>query len=472
MTNIVKLAEMAGEEEYRAPGHTYYPALQITHLLRCAKMESYSDNARARLRRHTLLYGPTGATKSTCAASYLRDYIGAINIASPVADHASAPLYLDLGGSGITWERMRGGCTMTGAYIPPLLEKTDYMLNGELFSFLGHSPMQQAERMDTMNEVLEEGIITVALNKMFNLSEKKRQRLEEDLQDTNVLYNARDAILSYKVKGVYVGASRFFTKDQREALSGSGFLSRLCISEWNPNPEQEFHYRRHQFGKRNTILQEKILAFNQKAWQCKFEEVRYPPIEMVDSLIESFFATYERIGDETGKRIGDIASSRDTIDAAQLLTASAIARAVEKRETPGIVHEVVYEADDLQWAAKRSLSRLNHLYDAMMGESEPDVKKAEAADLLVDFLRTHDEMPLTIATRDVVKWAKTTQRAAPATCFRRLKVLREAGDITSDLYGEAGEYRVNERLLRAAGFTIMDADNDIHADLIEDARRV
>lgn len=463
--NILAEVRDAGRSRWKSPGALYLPQLQIAHVLKCLRFKHYPDNPAARLRRHTLLYGPTGAIKTTVCTKFLTDYAGAANIAIPSDPYVKGlvPTFLNMGGKSITWERMRGGCTQEGAFIPPLLMEADYYLAGELFSFLGHRQAEQAERMDVMNEIMEEGTVTVALNKMFNMSEKAREALEEEFDGKDdIFFNAKHAILSYNVNGVLFSASRFFTEEQEELLTTSGFKSRNNIASWHPSDSEDAIYRRRQFGKEDLAQTARIRDWNIRAWQTRFADVPYPDESMVNDVMDHYHDTYDRIRAETGLRIEQIGNTRDTMDAAQLLTASATIRVLSEKDwsKPGVgpVPTLKYIPSDVEWVKNFSQPRLNTLYDTLLGKNELDAKINEARETLVTFVskKTGDYPNILEATPFTEYYASKTS-VSIQTARRRLKSLRERGYLKPN--GRLGEYTVSEDVMTDAGHT--------HPDFLE-----
>lgn len=453
--NVTVEIRRAGMERFRKPGSIYLPQLQVTHILKCLGHPHYTDNAGVRLRRHALLYGPTGAVKTTCIKRFLLDYAGSCDVAVPndAAVRGLVPTHLDFGGQGMSWERIRGGSTSEGKFIPPLLREADYYVSGELFSFLGRNPARQGDRVEVLNEILEEGRVTVALNKMFHMSDKAKAALEETLEsERGVHFNAYHAMLAYDVEGVFLSASRFFTSKEKEMITDSGLWSRLNPTEWRPSDAEDATYRRKQFGKEDTGLTARILDWNIRAWQTEFTEVPYPPEEMVDALMGHYHETYDRVRAETGLRIEEIGNTRDTTDAAQLLTAHAAMRTMNEKDwlKKGPVPTIHYIDEDLEWAVAFSQPRLNTLYDTLLGTNETDPKLDEARNTLVSYVAQRDgDYPDILEGTPFTEFYAKEQRCSIQTARRRLKTLKERGLVTPS--GRLGQYTVASDIMAEAG---------------------
>lgn len=439
---IINTASQAGLAEFKAPGEVFFRGAAIAYLLQSTGRSVYDDNPRARLRQNVMFYGPHGAVKTTCAKAYLYDYCGAADLATMDPGHDLA-IVLDMGGKGMTWERQRGGATAAGDFIPPLLMEPDFAVVPELFSTLGHTPATQAERMDTFNEMLEEGRITVSLSKMFNKSEEEREELSESIREASngrVHYNAKHAIISYDVRLSTFACSRYFTKNQDEMLEYSGFQSRFSFAAWHPDHAAFAAYRRDPYGVRDESKWKVLRALNERAWRTTYDEVPYPPKHMVSAMMDFFFRTYERISEETNIPVGELSGSRDTVTAAQLLTACAIDRTIwemhrSKDETLH-VKRLDYTEDDLWLAKQLSMPRLQQLYDNNLGKAGGDPHQDSADALLLAYhehlqrkQRATGEDVSTFSAKQFVPWATDRNDVSRATAYRRLKSMLEAGFI-------------------------------------------
>lgn len=463
MSTLIQMASDAGKAEFKDPGAIYFLYEEVSYLLQSAKRPHFDDRPVARLRMNVMLYGPHGTVKTTCAKTFLYDYCGARSLVGLPAGHDLA-VVLEVGGKGITWERQRGGATAAGDYIPPLLMAADFIVIPELFSTLGHTPATQAERMDNFNEMLEEGRITVSLSKMFNKSEEEREEMRDKIAEQSggaVLYDAEHAVFVYDVNAASFACSRFFSPAQDNLLESSGFKSRFAFGEWRPSEAGLSAYRRNPYGTRDAKKWATLRSVNERAWRTTYGSVNYPDPVFVDEVVGFFFDTYNRIHEQTGISVGDLSSSRDTVLAAQLIAACAIGRhlwaAEQSGDTTFHVENLVYTKEDVWWAKRLSMPRLQQMYDNTLGNFAGDPHVDSASDLLKEFAiehlrrNKHAVVPENFqSTTDFIPWCEKREDVSRATAFRRLKTLLNSGAVERTGEGD-GCYTISHRWMRGNG---------------------
>lgn len=446
-SNIFFDVEEAGAFEYHEAGRFWYPHLEVAYLLGCLRRPTWSDNVRARLRRHELLYGDRGIWKTSIAKAMLKTYGNSndlVNVSTQDEARLERPVMMDLGGGGISWERARGSSTQKGDILEPYLPIVNWMFSGELLKWLGSQKSTQDERVNTLNEIMEEGTVTVALVKMGGNSAAKLAAVAERLQAMNVRFNPDLGLMQYDVNLAFVACSRYFSEDEQQRFASSGFLSRFHIAHWNPTEDEFRGAWRKMPGDGAAPNAEVIKEFNTKAWRMQVPDVPYPPRALMLQVQAAYDRVYTKIEQEFKVPAMQVRSMRDTVDMAQLITAKAFARTVQN--TDGYLVPVLqYEEEDAKWAARYVEVQMKAKYDEWLARANTDTSEVEDRAIIFTFLK-HMDYAEAFETKEFGEWA--TKHAIPkmsrATAFRKLKLMKERGWILSQ---KPGLYLVSEDIV-------------------------
>jgi len=434
-------ARTIGESWHREPGGVFFEEHQITHTLRCLKRTAYDDNESARLRRHLLIEAGTGVGKSTIQKEFLVHIAGAKDVMD--ADkNRNYPVFLDVGGSGISWERMRGSATDKGDLVYPLFRGVDYLVASEFLAFMGSKAQEVRERANELCRILEEGHVTVALIKMASANDKKKAKFEEDLAGTGITYNAFHNGMSYDVDLFLLAASRPMreVEDQAKYLREAGLLARLARRSWNTSEKNKRAFRRNQFGRPNEEAILRLRTHNLYAYRVPVHKVNQPPTADIQAVMDFYHDHYEKICEDARISIDEVASGRDFNDAAQLLCARAASRTFVSAQEQNLqaIEEIAYDERFVEWVKDFREPYLANLYEEKMAQANDDPKTDAIREMLVHYLKDRlddDENPMsrtddptidgTSLNALVMKKFNVKQSAA----YDKMKAMRTAGII-------------------------------------------
>ena len=232
--DAISKAKEIGREAYGYLGEVSLPELQLSYVLSALKRKSYDNSLNLRLRRHILLYWMRGLYKTSILNLFIRDCTPAVDVITDDALPFDKPTYLQISGD-ITRERLRGSISKKNL-IFPLIQKPDFIVSGELLTFMGSTKEQQHIMTNYMNRVLEEGIGEVGLVKMNDA--KINEKTREDIKKRKIVFDEEEKVMRYEVNGTLFGATRDLEKDEIAYFEKSGFFDRLNIIRWQPSESQ------------------------------------------------------------------------------------------------------------------------------------------------------------------------------------------------------------------------------------------
>jgi hypothetical protein len=423
-TPIFFEVERAGREEYGDAGSVWYTEMEITYLLACLKRGTYSDNPRARLRRHMMILGPIGDGKSTGSKAFLRDYIGACDILSAPSDYIG-PTYYSLE-SGTGWERARG--TATGDRLGvPWLPRADFWYCSEFMDFLGHGPASK-DKGEHLNRAFEEGDIVVALAKLVGIQSTDAQR--EIMERFKIVFDANEGILQYRTNASFIGCSRPLASSVRETMEESGLSSRVVPAAWNSNRIQARTTWWNGPG-RVSSLQPSIRKFNEIAWLTNFEIVPYPPKDLIQIVQQVHDGPYRELEDDIGVPTSTLRTLRDYGRIAQLVTAAAVSRVVSKLTEGQYIEKLEYEDEDAKLACLLSENYISALFQKYNVEGGSEPKTTGDHDLLQSFIMEEpDKRKNGFTQRDLVSWLEQKGRRSRSTAYNHIHAMEKSGLVT------------------------------------------
>lgn len=451
-SNIFFDVEEAGAFEYHEAGRFWYPHLEISYLLACLKRGAWDNNPRARSRRHELLYGDRGIWKTSIAKAMLYTYGNGNDLVntsfSDRVTREQRPVILNLGGGGISWERARGSSTPKGDILEPYLPITNFMFSGELLKWLGSQKNVQDERVNTLNEIMEEGTVTVALVKMGGNSAAKLAQVAERMSAINVRFNPEMGLMQYDVNLSLIACSRFFNEDEQHRFATSGFLSRFHIAHWNPTDDEFRGAWRKMPGDGTAPNADIIKEFNARAWATTFGNVPYPDRHLMMRVQASYDRIYTKIESEFKVSALQVRSMRDIVDMAQLITARAISRTIEQKikdDDGYLVPSLSYEESDAAWAARYVETQMKAKYDEWLARANVDTSENEDRALIFSFVKSQEGAGA-FEANEFVSWAgkDAVPKMSRAKAFGKLKVMKERGWLITT---KPGSYLISEDIM-------------------------
>lgn len=483
MTTIFDVAAIAGEEVYRAPGHLWYPRFQVQFQLACLRRANYDDVQRARLRQHLLITGPYGWWKSSAAAAFVVDIAGCKDIVTMPKGRPSVPTFLGLGGQGITSERQRGGANDDGEPVEPLVVDPAILFAPELLSYLGRDPKEMQKRVDSLDELLEEGYATVSLVKMRNWKPDKERVAE--LENQGVTYNPDRGIMRYNVTCAFLACTVPFESKVSEHLASTGFLSRLHISNWEAKDEEVKRMFRLGAGKPGEAI-EQLTIYNRKAWRIHFDRVEHPSDAMMSPVVAAYDRTFSRIEREMKIRAAELRTGRVRGEVAQIITAMAAARAVAttkldeeeliKLEMDGQFHHVpalTYTESDVDNAVKWVEHNAANIFNEWTARARLDSKEASDRELFYGFLETVEGDAYDLA--DFAKYAVRKDLSKSAAYQRHAGIFRRGWTAASEKVGIFKPLREIMCVVHPERFGLYPGgpdDDEIDGVLTKDAQRI
>lgn len=450
--NAIDLARNIGEIEYKRGGAMWMPELEVAYLLSTlggpGNPRPYYDNSvGARLRRHVLMVAPRGWLKGTVS----KRFIHGLTPAKDVIDldeslNRDTPFVLNLSGQGISWPAMRGSVTRNGNVLTPLMALTDIYWAEELLSFLGSKVSQNDSKMEVMNEVLETGTVTISLVKMKDTKREAILKARQDWEDMGikVKYNRASNMMQYKASGFFIGCTRPIEDDLWQKFEDSGLLSRMSIVRWDVSSEEALALPKSPLGPENNPASAKyadqLLALNKKAWGVQWGKVPYPPQDYVEHVYKDILSLVEDMVDQFGIDAREIVSARIIPDIAQVITAFAVARTLEGRDTTNdgwYIKELEYVLQDRDKARDYMEGRRKQLWDEWMEEAKLDPMKSKLNATIHGFGRNLDPRDPTFSGREWVYFVETEHSKSQGTAYNWLSKMRELGwvrQIKQNLY--------------------------------------
>lgn len=431
--------EEAGRHEYHEPGRFWYRQIEIALLLSSLKRAGWDDRPAARLRRHTLLYGDRGLWKTSIAKKMLNTYFRGndlVNISIDDNSRFERPVVMDVGGKGISWERARGSASQKGDILDPFFPILNFLFTGELTSFLGEKKQDQQERVKNLNEIMEEGRVTVSLVKMGSATKTKLQETTARLGAMGIKYNSELGIMQYDVGLSILGCSHYLPEDTLKSFIDSGFWSRWHISHYNPTDDEYKGAWKRRAGP-SWPHGDQITEFNRRAWATTFENVPYPPDPLLDRVQAAFESVYLDIEEITKRSPREIRSFRDPIDCAQLITAFAVARHVKNADSYTIP-VLTYSDEDASQAVRFVEQHMKAKYDEYLARVVVDPNEVSDRKELLAFVEHHNDRDSYFTTAEWRHYAmeKAFTKLSSATAYRKLSDMKNRGWIHSVRKGE------------------------------------
>lgn len=458
MPDFYEMLQQAGWDEYQAPGALWLPELEIMYALSCLRRARWDDHDKARLRRHLIIMGPTGASKTTAAEKFLTDFVGARDFTeTPAEQRHDAPTYFEFQ-AGTSWERIRGGMDENGLQIP-IAKATDVLLCGELMDFLGHTTSSRRNKIDSLNTFLETGKMTVALVKArrASLSGEDRKQIEK----YGIMYIEDMGTLSYRVVIPFVACTRFFSDDELQDVASSGLLSRLSIASWNPSPAEYIEWWNIADGGWNDVSKHRdhIQRVNKRMRELNWKIVPFPRKFMSDAMayLDQLYAEVET---QKSLHPAVLRSRRDVGFVAQCITGAAVMRTASELLDSDVEHvgRLEYTIDDLDMAKKFISQRVMSLQNLLdinnlekTGISAKATKFGEEQignylKLLDAFILGKDGILLrgqSFHRVDLVRAIMDMEDRSQAQAYRITDKMREAGLVTRPTMREL---RISEQL--------------------------
>lgn len=447
------MVQQAGHDYYHTGGAKWLPPIQIAYILSTLRHSDgisravYDDNEHRRLRRHVLLTGRRGLGKSSCSSIFLNHLTPTKNIVRAEPDE-DVPLLLNVCGQGLTWARIRGGATGSGSPIFPLLQRAHYIYAPELMDFIGHNPAVRSDRIEVLNTILEEGKVTVGLNKMFDASEKKVKQFAEECEELGIRYNVRERMMDYDVHASFIGATRPLIGKDLEEADTSGFLSRLDVNDWNPNEKEAKALHRRGFGK-IAQWRDDILAFNTAAWNTTWGFVPDPDMSILQEIVEWMWeVALDDIVQKFHHEVLDVVSMRDHTDIAQLITAKAAMRTLEDRyaagKTAGNVPELQYVQEDIEWVKRYLQPMLQDRYEHFLRLHREAPTNDDDMNLMLRFME-HNRGSSVFSSDDLIDFIASDRSIKTSSARNKFTVLKK-GDLFHRT-GNVKEYRASQKVL-------------------------
>ncbi len=397
-----------GWNKYLHIGKLALPELQMSYSLAALQRPNYDDTPRARLRRHTLLYWEAGFFKTSLITEFMEKLTPAWDVAREPNFIAERCSYLNFS-SDITVERARGGAEGK-TLILPIINRPHFLCAGELLRTIGTSRDERERNVHFLNEVLEEGIGRVALVKMTNTEPTEEQEAEMNLR--GIVLNKDEALMTYPVKGTFLGASHILPDSTMHQLRESGFLSRQHVVRWK-HSEPTFR-EQWDWTPPPCPEAEMLRRYNSQLWRVQIDKVNYPPIKMIDEAKGVLKEEYLTLEDLHKLPYTSLMDMRDTTTLASALTASASIQ-IHHRDGASYSHdELHYDSEDLDFAITyaRQIARNKLEAFKQVGRTSAKDRKEWAAYKALRSVHTDEEMTLKDFRGAVMAVLGVQQRAA------------------------------------------------------------
>ncbi|MHA1408827.1 MAG: hypothetical protein ACTSQY_00665 [Candidatus Odinarchaeia archaeon] len=275
--------------------------------------------------------------------------------------------------------KLRGSCEGSKIQLPQI-QLPNFLVSGELMTFLGSESTQFRTMVNYLNEVLEEGVGRVSLVKMANvkLSDDDLVRME----NRNIFFDEEEGLMLYPVANTLIAGSRILDERLFQTLEMSGFLDRFGVITWNYTKNEFNEQWRH--VPRTKVYVDELMLFNTKLWNTHIQKIQEPPVDYVNRIKDSLSKYYQELEEESQVPYHLIKSARDNLNINHLMTAHAIANIFTRRGIGKVYKELKYEREDFIFAMNHMEQYARNRF-LCIAES-PRYKKS------VDMWRTYTEL--------------------------------------------------------------------------------
>lgn len=304
-----------GWEQYKYVGRTSLPILQMAGTIASFRQPMY-DNVRARLRMHVILYWKAGYFKSSILDTFINRCNQTVNIMDQPEYRNDEISYLDA--THQSCARLRGSIN-NGKPAYPLIQRPVFTVSSELMNLLGGGGESTEEVVNLLNQMLEEGRVSVSLVKM--VGQELDQATLDEMANRGIKWNQKEGMMAYECGTTLLTASRPIDEHIERRLINSGFFDRQNVVRWWPS-EEEFDEQWLMYPP--NLPQERFDAlrgWNERLWATEWKTVNAPPVEMLTAAKKTLSSLYDVVEKKHRKsKMAGLRTARDNTNLAHLCT--------------------------------------------------------------------------------------------------------------------------------------------------------